>query len=155
MTLSDPPKKCFIVDIDGTLANAEHRIHHIQKSPKDWDAFFAACKDDTPFQHMVTLVNGMALVYFIIFMSGRPERTRDATEAWLRQHGFKYSLSPTVLYMRADGDRRDDSIVKFELLQKAKADGWEPVMAFDDRDRVVKMWRDNGIPCAQVAPGDF
>lgn len=33
--------------------------------------------------------------------------------------------------------------------------GYEPIMAFDDRDRVVKMWRDAGIPCAQVAPGDF
>jgi hypothetical protein len=28
-------------------------------------------------------------------------------------------------------------------------------MAFDDRNSVVKMWRDLGIPCAQVADGDF
>jgi hypothetical protein len=26
---------------------------------------------------------------------------------------------------------------------------------FDDRDKVVKMWRDNGLTCMQVAPGDF
>lgn len=148
-------KKCFIVDIDGTLANAEHRLHHIQKKPKDWDAFFEGCSNDAPFPHMQFLICNMALTAYIIFMSGRPERTRDATEKWLRRHGFKYDLSPTVLYMRADGDRRDDSIVKFELLERARADGWEPIMAFDDRDRVVKMWRDNGIPCAQVAPGDF
>ena len=29
------------------------------------------------------------------------------------------------------------------------------VMVFDDRDRVVNMWRRNGVVCAQVAPGDF
>ena len=148
-------RKCFICDIDGTLANIEHRLHHIQKKPKDWDAFFAAAENDAPIKHMTTLISGMSLVYYVIFMSGRPERTRTATEDWLRKHGYKYDLSPMVLYMRGDGDRRDDSIVKYELLQKAKADGWEPVMAFDDRDRVVKMWRDNGIPCAQVAPGNF
>ena len=25
----------------------------------------------------------------------------------------------------------------------------------DDRDQVVEMWRDMGLPCFQVAPGDF
>ena len=30
---------CIIVDIDGTLANVEHRVHHLLKSPKDWDSF--------------------------------------------------------------------------------------------------------------------
>lgn len=149
------PRQCYIVDIDGTLANIQHRRHHIEKSPKDWDAFFAAAPDDPPFVHMTDLISRIWLAGYIIFMSGRPERTRAATTAWLKKHGFKYDLTDTVLYMRADGDRRDDSVVKFELLQKALADGWQPIMAFDDRDRVVKMWRDNGIPCAQVAPGDF
>ena len=149
------PGNCFIVDIDGTIANITHRLHHIKKSPKDWDAFFAGCKDDVPISHMLDLVNAMALHRYIIFMSGRPERTRTATVEWLRKHGFKYDLTETVLYMRSDGDRRDDSIVKLELLKKAQMDGWKPVMAFDDRDRVVKMWRENGIPCAQVAPGNF
>lgn len=33
----------FIVfDLDGTLADCEHRIHHITKEPKDWRAFFEA-----------------------------------------------------------------------------------------------------------------
>ena len=26
---------------------------------------------------------------------------------------------------------------------------------FDDRDKVVKMWREEGLTCMQVAPGDF
>ena len=29
------------------------------------------------------------------------------------------------------------------------------VATFDDRNRVVAMWRDAGIPCFQVAPGEF
>lgn len=59
------------------------------------------------------------------------------------------------LRMRRAGDHRPDDIVKREILDQMRADGWRPVMAFDDRARVVKMWREAGIPCAQVAEGDF
>jgi hypothetical protein len=57
--------------------------------------------------------------------------------------------------MRPKGDYRDDGVIKFELLQKIREDGFNPTIAFDDRNRVVDMWRTNGIICAQVAPGDF
>jgi hypothetical protein len=57
--------------------------------------------------------------------------------------------------MRRRGDKRADFIVKGELLDKIIADGWQPIMAFDDRNQVVQMWRARGIPCAQVAEGDF
>jgi hypothetical protein len=57
--------------------------------------------------------------------------------------------------MRKLGDRRDDDIVKFELLEQIYEMGYEPVLVFDDRDRVVKMWRAAGLRCFQVAPGDF
>ena len=64
-------------------------------------------------------------------------------------------LPDMPLYMRADGDFRSDDIIKAELLAKVRADGYEPIMAFDDRNQVVRMWRANGVPCAQVAEGDF
>jgi hypothetical protein len=57
--------------------------------------------------------------------------------------------------MRKEGDHRDDDIIKLELLEQVRADGFEPIMAFDDRNRVVAAWRSAGVPCAQVAPGDF
>lgn len=49
-------KQIVIFDIDGTLANAEHRVHHLQKEPKDWDAFFAGCTQDTPIEPVMELV---------------------------------------------------------------------------------------------------
>jgi hypothetical protein len=57
--------------------------------------------------------------------------------------------------MRRVGDRRPDYIVKAELLDQILRDGFSPSMAFDDRDQVVAMWRERGVPCAQVAPGNF
>lgn len=144
--------RCYLFDIDGTLADCSHRIHHIQDGKKDWDAFFGACHADVPIKHMIDL----ALILFdagnnIVFVSGRSDQCRAATEKWLRAHDFP----PVRLYMRKAGDHRADDIVKGELLDQILADGFQPVMAFDDRDRVVKMWRTRGIPCAQVAEGDF
>lgn len=38
----------FVVfDLDGTLADGDHRLHHITGETKDWRAFFAACGDDS------------------------------------------------------------------------------------------------------------
>lgn len=166
-------RKCYIFDIDGTLADPSHRLPHIQKQPKDWDAFFADCVSDKPIPHIVELAKTMYWADYIcldedmgtygwgdgfpavVFVSGRPERIRVHTLAWLEAHGLNDETNPATLYMRSDGDRRDDTIVKQELLQKLRDDGYDPIMVFDDRDRVVQMWRDNGIPCAQVAPGNF
>lgn len=145
--------RCYIFDIDGTLADCSHRLHHIQKHPKDWDAFFDQCGGDQPIAHMVDLAECLLSTgKSLIAVSGRSDRVRLQTDWWLR---IKCGLVFDALYMRADGDRRDDDVIKIELLARIRADGYEPIMVFDDRTRVVNAWRAAGIPCAQVAPGDF
>lgn len=146
--------KAYIFDIDGTLADCSHRIHHIQATPKDWDSFFAGCHDDAPIPHIIELCQhlfwgneGISIVY----VTGRSDQCRAETERWLEN----YDLPLGPLFMRKEGDHRDDDIIKIELLAQLRADGFEPIMAFDDRDRVVAAWRAAGIPCAQVAPGAF
>ena len=57
--------------------------------------------------------------------------------------------------MRRGSDRRPDYVVEAELLDRILADGYRPIMAFDHREQVVKMWRARGVPCAQVAEGNF
>ncbi len=143
--------RCYIFDIDGTIADLSHRLHHIQKSPKDWTTFFAKCHDDAPITHIIELAQDLGDRADIIYVSGRSDESRDATVAWLKKH----HLPEGPLYMRKAGDHRDDDILKAELLAELLADGYKPVMAFDDRNRVVKTWRTNGVPCAQVADGDF
>jgi hypothetical protein len=146
-------KPCWIFDIDGTLADLRHRLPHIQKSPKDWDGFFSAVDGDAPIPHVIAVCCTLGLGTPIVLSSGRPERTREATIKWLVRH--KVWLVVHAMYMRADGDHRPDFQVKRELLARMRNDGWSPIMAFDDRDQVVRMWRSEGVPCAQVAEGDF
>lgn len=144
--------RCYIFDIDGTLADLSHRLPHIQKTPKDWDAFFGCVADDTPIEHTIKLAIDVALAGAnIVYVSGRSDQCREATEDWLRRH----ALPEGKVYMRKQGDHRPDHQVKVELLAELRAEGHSPVMAFDDRNAVVKMWRELGIPCAQVADGDF
>jgi phosphoglycolate phosphatase-like HAD superfamily hydrolase len=150
--------RAYLFDIDGTLSDPTHRLYHIQKQPKDWDAFFASAVNDPPIGHICTLAQTLIaeshcgpLAVQVVFVSGRSDQVRADTEAWLLRHiGAKKPL-----YMRKARDFRPDFIVKGELLDQIIADGFEPIMAFDDRDQVVKMWRERGIPCAQVADGDF
>jgi hypothetical protein len=141
-----------LVDLDGTVADCTHRLHHIRRGRKNWAAFFAACHLDEPNDVVVALVKALAHEHKLIFCSGRPERTRAATEEWVAKH---VGVARPRLYMRGDKDRRADDIVKRELLQRIRQDGFDPRLAIDDRRRVVDMWRSEGLVCAQVAEGDF
>lgn len=149
-------KAVFVFDIDGTLADCTHRQHHVDTAgkPKDWDAFFAGIPDDPPVIHVCeVLVALVAYGHQVVFCTGRPERCRYATVDWINKWVINYRGE--WLYMRKDGDHRPDHVVKLELLHEMRRDELEPVMMFDDRQTVVDMWRANGVPCAQVAPGRF
>lgn len=143
----------IIFDLDGTLANLDHRLGFIKSKPKNWKAFFAGVSEDAPIGTMVALLKQLAEPEdnHILICSGRSQECEEATVNWLKHHGIVYN----ALYMRADGDYRDDSIVKKELLQQIFEDGYLPELVFDDRQRVVDMWREEGLTCCQVAKGDF
>ncbi len=147
-------KPCWIFDLDGTLANGDHRLHHIQKTPKDWTAYFAACRGDAPIGHMIALFSALAADYDCFICSGRSDEVRADTVAWLNDATDMRFVDDDVL-MRKAGDHRPDHVIKIEMLAELRARGYEPLMVFDDRNSVVKAWRAAGVPCAQIAEGDF
>jgi hypothetical protein len=161
----------IICDLDGTLCNIEHRLHHVQRQgdgklqrKPDWDAFFKAIPEDTLNESVWATIRslrrgnkdfstiGQRSTHRIIFCSGRPERTREDTLQWLDEKA--YFSHDVTLYMRKDGDRRSDAIVKQEILD-AHIDKDHVLFVLDDRQCVVDMWRKNGMTCFQVAPGNF
>lgn len=145
-------RRCYHFDIDGTIANVGHRLHHIERRPKNWRKFFATVGEDLPIVHIIELARDLAEAGVpVVYVSGRSDECRADTLAWFSTHDLP--LGP--LYMRRAGDHRPDHIVKAELLDQILRDGFQPSMAFDDRDQVVAMWRRRGVPCAQVAPGNF
>jgi len=140
---------CF--DIDGTLADVSHRVHYWRQKPKNWNMFKSEMVNDAPILPVVTIARQMTYVgHPVILCSGRGEDTRGWTEEWLDKHDIKFEK----LYMRAEKDYRGDDVIKLELLDQIVADfGKKPDIVFDDRPRVVKMWRENGVFVADVYQG--
>jgi hydroxymethylpyrimidine pyrophosphatase-like HAD family hydrolase len=143
-----------VFDIDGTLANIEHRLDYVRSKPKNWKAFDAGIPNDKknpPVAEMFRLITRDA-GHNVVLASGRNERSRTATEDWLELNGLgNYER----LYMRKADDFRSDDIVKREILDEIIADyGRKPDMVFDDRPRVVRMWRDNCIFVFNVYQGE-
>lgn len=142
-----------IIDLDGTCSNAEPRKHLIDGSQKkDWDAFYDACDTDEPHEDIKGLVWMLHKQAFRIhYLTGRVERVRGKTLAWLHKHGFPVGH----LEMRPDGDYRQDCIVKAEMADKLNLTPGNTFLVLDDRDQVVRMWRERGFRCLQVAEGAF
>ncbi len=136
----------WIVDMDGTLAcRGDH------DGVRDWYDDHRV-EEDTAYPAVVQLVRALAAAgYAIVIMSGRTEAARFGTERWRLREGIPASR----LFMRAVGDTRKDDVVKHDLFVKHVAPAYNVVGTIDDRNSVVAMWRQIGLTCAQVAPGDF
>lgn len=147
-----PKPGILFCDIDGTVADITHRRKFVEGKPKNWPAFEKTMHLDSPVAEIINAVNILYAAEWTVYMvSGRGEQSREVTEKWLHDNGVKYHQ----LRMRAKGDYRADNIVKQEILNGFREEGVNPTVVFDDRNQVVEMWRENGIPCVQVAPGDF
>jgi predicted kinase len=133
----------ILVDLDGTVALMGAR------GPYD----SAKVHLDRPNAPVIRAVRAMYEAgHTIIYCSGRPEQSREATRVWLDRHvGVPYA----ALHMRKTGDSRKDSIVKREIFDRELRHAWHIVAVFDDRNQVVRMWRELGLTVFQVADGAF
>jgi len=140
----------LICDIDGTIADITHRLHFIQQPKKDWPGFFKACGDDAPIPLMISMVQLIENCGWVIYyVTGRREQERVPTSLWLARMG----LPQGDLLMRANGDYRPDTAVKSDLYDIMLSYDVAADLVLEDRDRVVRMWRDRGVRCIQVAEG--
>ena len=152
----NPKQKAIIVDLDGTLADCEHRRHLIKE--KGWEAFYEKMGDDTVNIWCGILVDCVcANEVDVILCTGRPERYRKTTEFWLRFHGIFYDL----LLMRPDTlpngkpDHREDFMVKEEIYKTHIEPHYNVLFCVDDRKQVVDLWRRLGLTCLQCSEGNF
>lgn len=139
-------------DIDGTIADLAHRRVYVASKPKNWPAFEKTMNLDLPIPYVIEAVRALrGSGWKVVMCTGRGAQNKQVTVDWLGKHGVGYD----AIYTRAAKDYRRDDIIKEELLVQARADGFDPDVVFDDRNQVVDMWRRVGVPCVQVAEGDF
>lgn len=146
VAMSDKPS-VILVDIDGTIAlRGDRDPYDASKAMEDavnWpvvEVIYALMRE---YGHRVQL------------LTGRDEQDRDVTEYWLRAHRLDGGFWHPPLFMRSRGDVRSDEIVKEEIYRTHIEPHYTVFCVFDDRDRVVQMWRRIGLTCLQVAEGNF
>nr|WP_202501846.1 hypothetical protein [Streptomyces sp. SID5785] len=129
-----------VFDLDGTLADTAHRQKYLERKPRDWAAFFAAAPKDPPLAEGVALARTSAQECEIVYLTGRPERCRADTLAWLAAQ----DLPEGALHMRRDDDRRPARITKLAVLRRLA------------RRRVVRMLVDDDeLVCAEAERAGF
>lgn len=131
----------YIFDIDGTLAKMEWR------SPYDG----SRVSEDTLHIDVAWILRELAINNRIIICSWREDTCRQATIEWLK----KYDVYYDELFMRKAWDKRNDAIIKYEILVNDIIPKYYVRGVFDDRQRVVDMYRQCGIRVYQVAPWAF
>ena len=152
-------QKWVIFDLDGTLANIDARRKLATKpnGKLDWDIFFdpANIKLDQPNHAVIKMAQILAESgHMIAIFSGRSKGTQFTTKSWLNRHNVPFH----VIKMRPTGKDwrfKPDDQLKQNWLDDLFPDKSKIVCVFDDRNKVVDMWRKNDLTCMQVAPGDF
>lgn len=138
--------RAIICDLDGTLALlGERNPHDTAKAHED--------ALNLPVANVIE-VYAHQTIYDVrlILISGREEQYRTVTERWLVKHGID---TYEALYLRPTGDLRRDFVVKRDFYERHIKDSYDVLFVLEDRDQVVKMWREIGLTCFQVEYGDF
>ncbi len=124
--MSDFPN-AYIFDIDGTLA--------LTKSPTYEDIDTAPV--NAAMAYLLNLINHDITVDFLIIISARPAKYRDRTIAWLWNNNLKFDH----LFMREDGDEREDHLVKFDIYKTYVSEKYTILGSFDDKEEDITLWR--------------
>lgn len=137
--------KAFICDIDGTLSDHEGIRGHYE---------YEKVSQDRPIYEIIHIVRALEQYgdWIPLFVTGREERCRNDTVSWIDNY---IAIHAENLFMRPNEDYRKDYVIKSEIFDNHIRDQYWVEFALDDRNQVVDMWRQAGIPCLQVAPGDF
>jgi hypothetical protein len=133
----------FITDIDGTIAHMNGK-----RGPFDWEKVGL---DDPDQSVIMTLKLLKSSGVTVLAVSGRDGSCREETEKWMKTHDVPFD----ALFMRPAGDFRKDSLIKKEIYERDIKGKFNVVMIFDDRNQVVDTWRELGLKCSQVEPGEF
>lgn len=151
-TINQPP--AIVFDIDGVLANNQHRFGPIQEAhaagtAPDWDAYMATAHLDEPIRAGLTVLQ-MARWRSdvrIIFLTGRMQTERTVTYLWLVRHGFMTGASDRLL-MRKEGDSYHE--FKVDKVRELSADYRIQLIIDDDMNICDRLEAAFTIPVLRI-----
>jgi hypothetical protein len=140
----------IVCDIDGTLADNQHRSNLVPTSGevRDWTAHAKACVEDSPISGTIALVNLLWNHYGIFLLSNRDSAAMDETRWWLSRYGVMYDF----LKLREPGDVEGSSAYKVQAIDNMKNDGYTVHILLDDLPCTVKEVSAAGTPVVCINP---
>ena len=141
-------------DLDGVLANADHRQHLLQPKPgqrKNWKRFFEQAGDDLLIEEVAALTVLLDDSLLRVLLTARPTTIKQLTVDWLGRHSIRWD----VLVMRRDGDYAPSPEAKRHAVRQLREHGFQLLLAFDDDRRNVEMFHDEGIRCLYIHSGYY
>jgi phosphoglycolate phosphatase-like HAD superfamily hydrolase len=141
-----------IFDVDGVLADATARQHHLNgPGRKDWQAFFGAAGGDEVITEVARLAELIDPSLTLVLLTARPTTILDITVDWLNRHGLRWDL----LVMRPAADYLPSPDAKRLAVRELRAAGFDLRLAIDDDRRNVDMFHAEGIPCIYIHSGYY
>ncbi len=151
-------KSVIIFDLDGTLALIDKRrkLATKENDKLDWEVFHHPdnIKLDEPNWPVIEIARLFKKAgYYIFIFSGRSDITEDETKHWLQLYQVPYDR----LIMRPHKTLNfvPDEKLKKKFIDDAPFSLDQVYCVFDDRQKVVDMWRSLGLTVFQVAEGNF
>ena len=145
-----PAGRVVLVDIDGVVADTSARQHLLtgEGGRRNWDAFFAAARDDAPLVAVPSLLALLDDAVTVVLLSGRPAWLVDDTVDWLARHEMRWDL----LLVRRANDRSRAGAFKGRVATDLQTAGFVLELAIDDDADVVDAYRDLGIATLHPHP---
>ena len=139
-------KKCIIVDLEGTLSDHSHRLHHI---PGDYDAYNKAFKDDPVNKGFIEELKAAVerTDAEVVLCTAKSITYKNNVTDWIEQNGMSEYIC--VFYFRGKLDSRSSVLVKRDMLKDIKLK-YDVILAYDDRQDICDMFRENGVPAYLV-----
>ena len=165
MTTGTPPNWHFrdgapasgplvILDLDGVISDASHRQHFLRGARKDFDGFFIAAGLDPPYAAGLALAASIADDHAVAILTARPNSVVDITRGWLADHDVRHDL----LILRPERGRGlwgPSADFKRHELSRLRAAGYEVAVAIDDDERIIDMYRSEGVFALYVHSGYY
>ena len=143
-----------ILDLDGVISDATHRQHFLRGAFRDFRGFFTAAPDDPPLEAGRALAASVDDDHTVAILTARPHYMADDTRRWLAANEIRHDL----LILRPEhgrGSRGPSADFKRNELNRLRAAGYEITAAIDDDERIIEMYRSEGVFALYVHSGYY
>lgn len=148
---ADPvePGETVVFDLDGVLSDATRRQHYLEWPRRDWETFFEECGEDQLIAEVARVLECLDDDLNVVLLTARPIRVQPQTLGWLRRYDLRWDL----LVMRDWGDYMAAPSFKRLTVHELRGYGFDLRLAFEDDQRNVDMFHDEGVPCVYIHSG--